>query len=249
VTKGEEPPLFAADHREWSRSHKVGEYNYTDVTGGWQGLAGGCGCGCCSGGDGSGGGWGRGCQGCLSHLRAGAATQHSARRAKQRAHSTRPATCTRRRCPRSETAAVVGDYEDVEDELDRLKGQLKDASEVRSSMAAVIDRCGPLAAAAAAAVTAVTAALHSCAHTLHAGPRLAAYRRGHTGPPSSATDPPLPLPSHARRIEADCAMMKRGPQFMAMASLYKDMRIRGIKAEMERLKTWLKNYRRTKDEF
>ena len=44
-------------------------------------------------------------------------------------------------------------------------------------------------------------------------------------------------------------MMKRGPQFMAMASLYKDMRIRGIKAEMERLKTWLKNYRRTKDEF
>jgi hypothetical protein len=36
----------------------------------------------------------------------------------------------------------VGDYEDVEDEVDRLKQQLKDASTPRKSMEAVMGRWG-----------------------------------------------------------------------------------------------------------
>ncbi len=143
---------------------------------------------------------------------------------------------------------MVGDYEDVEDEVDRLKEQLKEASEVRTSMASVIDRCGARAAAPAAA-SAPAGSQPLC----RAVCRLQACSAPQGLTPCPQTLPPTtalsPLPAAPCRYEAECAGLKRGPTFLGLASLYKDMRIRGIKAEMERLKTWLKSHRKAKDEF
>ena len=89
---------------------------------------------------------------------------------------------------------MVGDYEDVEDEVDRLKEQLKEASEVRTSMASVIDRCGARAAAPALHLRLLLLLRlleHSRSAELCAGCRPAVHRKASPPAPQPC---PQPLP-------------------------------------------------------